>query len=378
MLWIFEKSRNAGFYAMNIPQKFGGGGLSAVAMSHVEQEMGQTSDILVPKITPTFQADRTVIATGLLGEVGAGTTELHVVRVLDADPAYVRYLLSSHLFLHGGEAEMIGVAGQKRVPEDWLLDLRVPISDIPTQQRVARFLDGETRRIEHLVAAKKQLLELLDERRKAVIERATRQRNGLQVRLGFLLAEVDERLGDRTELSEDDLLAVSIHHGVVPRSFLTEDLPRAEEFGAYKMCREGDVVINRLRAFQGGVGTAPQAGIVSPDYLVLRSERDTSTEYLKYLFRSPWFVGEMTKVLRGIGDPGQGNVRTPRVNWKDLRLVEVPDRSVDEQRRIADVVADADRHSLELESTLRRELDLLSERRRSLISAAVTGEMEVP
>ena len=46
-LQIFEKSRDVGFYAMNIPRQFGGGGLSAVEMSHVEQEMGQTTDILV-------------------------------------------------------------------------------------------------------------------------------------------------------------------------------------------------------------------------------------------------------------------------------------------------------------------------------------------
>ena len=38
-------------------------------------------DILLPKITPTFQADRTVIAVDIDGGVGAGTTELHVVRV---------------------------------------------------------------------------------------------------------------------------------------------------------------------------------------------------------------------------------------------------------------------------------------------------------
>lgn len=38
-------------------------------------------DIVVPKITPTFQADRTAIARGLRGGIAAGTTELHVVRV---------------------------------------------------------------------------------------------------------------------------------------------------------------------------------------------------------------------------------------------------------------------------------------------------------
>ena len=44
---IFEKSRDLGFYALNIPEKFGGGGLSGVEMSCVEMEMGQTSDILI-------------------------------------------------------------------------------------------------------------------------------------------------------------------------------------------------------------------------------------------------------------------------------------------------------------------------------------------
>lgn len=44
---IFRKSRELGFYAMNIPSEFGGGGLSAVEMCCAEQEMGQTTDILV-------------------------------------------------------------------------------------------------------------------------------------------------------------------------------------------------------------------------------------------------------------------------------------------------------------------------------------------
>ena len=38
---IFAKSREQGFYAMNIPREHGGGGLSAVEMAQVEQEMGK-------------------------------------------------------------------------------------------------------------------------------------------------------------------------------------------------------------------------------------------------------------------------------------------------------------------------------------------------
>ena len=60
-------------------------------------------DVVVPKITPTFQADRTLIVHGLKGGVGAGTTELHIVRAGPGiETRYVRYLMSTCSFLHGG------------------------------------------------------------------------------------------------------------------------------------------------------------------------------------------------------------------------------------------------------------------------------------
>ena len=44
---IFQKSRARGFYAMNIPEEYGGGGLSAVDTMLVEEQFGHTKDILV-------------------------------------------------------------------------------------------------------------------------------------------------------------------------------------------------------------------------------------------------------------------------------------------------------------------------------------------
>jgi len=44
---IFEKSRALGLYAMNIPEEFGGGGLSALDTMLVEEQFGHTSDILI-------------------------------------------------------------------------------------------------------------------------------------------------------------------------------------------------------------------------------------------------------------------------------------------------------------------------------------------
>jgi type I restriction enzyme S subunit len=110
-------------------------------------------DILVPKITPTFEADRTVLVRGLEGGIAAGTTELHIVRPRPGvEPRFLRYILSSRPFLLGGEASMIGVAGQKRVPEDWLKDFPVQITEPCIQLAIADYLDAETARIDALIA----------------------------------------------------------------------------------------------------------------------------------------------------------------------------------------------------------------------------------
>ena len=168
------------------------------------------------------------------------------------------------------------------------------------------------------------------------------------------------------------LLAVSIHHGVVPRSQLTEDEPRADDLSAYKVVAAGDIVVNRMRAFQGAVGVAPTAGIVSPDYLVLQPQ-GASPRYLHYLMRSRWMVGEMSKRLRGIGSVDQGNVRTPRINIDELGdiVVDCPDES--RQRAIvAFLDAETSRIDILIER-MQRQTGLLLERRAALIERSVTG-----
>lgn len=184
------------------------------------------------------------------------------------------------------------------------------------------------------------------------------------VRVKQLLRPVDERAGSLAL----PLLAVSIHHGVVPRDSLTEDEPRAEDLSDYKVCRAGDIVVNRMRAFQGGVGMAPESGIVSPDYLVLRTAPGLEPKFFHYLFRSGWFVGEMTARLRGIGGSDQGNVRTPRINPEDLGEIAVVVPTPSEQTRI---VAFLDAETARIDSLItkkRRMIEVLDLGTESLLT----------
>jgi type I restriction enzyme S subunit len=172
-------------------------------------------------------------------------------------------------------------------------------------------------------------------------------------RAKHLFRVIDERAGSAML----PLLAVSIHHGVVPRDRLTDDEPRADDLADYKRCEPGDVVLNRMRAFQGAIGVAPQPGIVSPDYVVLRLVPHADAQFFHHLFRSRWFVSKMAARLRGIGSLDQGNVRTPRINVEDFGEIELTLPPAAEQRAIA---AFLDRETGRLDGLIKKKRSLIA------------------
>jgi type I restriction enzyme, S subunit len=257
-------------------------------------------------------------------------------------------------------------------------NLRLSTPALATQRAIADYLDRETARIDALIAAKRRMTELLEERWHSAREEMVSQawHADSAIRLGYLLREVDERLGNG---EAPPLLSVSIHHGVIPFADANPDrVPRADDLGSYKRCKCDDIILNRMRAFQGGIGRATGDGIVSPDYAVLRPSSTGISVYLHHLLRSPWFVGQMEKRLRGIGGVEQGNVRTPRVNWDDLRTVIVPSPSPTIQIALAKRLESELSNSWQTQKVIERQIAFIQEHRRALITAAVTGQLDIP
>ena len=129
-------------------------------------------DVLVAKITPCFENGKGSLAGELVNGIAFGTTELHVLRCRpELDKQYAFYLTLADAFRKLGEAEMYGAGGQKRVPESFVTNLRHPLPPLSEQRAIAGFLDRETARIDELVAKKERLIELLQEKRTALITR---------------------------------------------------------------------------------------------------------------------------------------------------------------------------------------------------------------
>lgn len=154
------------------------GGLSALESRPLESVYGGFSyfrdgDVVVAKITPCFENGKGAVAAGLIDGVAFGTTELHVLRPgPELDQNFLFYLTISQPFRDGGAAAMTGAAGQKRVPEEFLRNYRVGLPPMSIQRSIADFLDEKTAAIDALIAKKERLIELIEEKRQATITRA--------------------------------------------------------------------------------------------------------------------------------------------------------------------------------------------------------------
>lgn len=188
-----------------------------------------------------------------------------------------------------------------------------------------------------------------------------------RVQVRHIAEVVEERRGHR----DLPLLSVSASRGVVRRSDLTTDEPRADDLSVYRYCRADDIVVNRMSAYQGALGKAKEDGIVSPDYLVLRLNSKSDPAYIEYLFRSHSFVAEMGSRVRGIGSASLGTVRTPRINWADLGAIEIDLPELDSQRKIVAYLA---QETGKIDALLDKEEELigtLAERRQVVVSNVV-------
>jgi type I restriction enzyme S subunit len=281
-------------------------------------------------------------------------------------------------------------SGEAAVPglnRETAYDKRVTIPLLHEQAFIASYLDQETEKIDSMIGVKERQLELMDEKRLALITHAvtrglnpdaTFRDSGIpwlgQIpehweieRSKWLLPERDER----SETGEEEMLTVSHMTGVTPRSDKDVNMFEAESTVGYKLCYAGDLVINTLWAWMGAMGVSPIDGIVSPAYNVYTPSDRMGPAYIDAMVRMPVFAQEVTRYSKGVW--------TSRLRLYPEGLYEVwlPVPPLEEQKEIVEYINREAGKLDELSNLTRRTIDLLKERRAALITAAVTGQIEV-
>lgn len=328
---------------------------------------------------------------------GVSSGELLCLRPSDSVfSRYLFYVLISKGFIETVNAETFGT---KMPRADWEIvgHQPLPLPPLQTQRRIAHFLDDKTARIDSLIEKKRALLERLAEKRQALITRAVTK--GLNPEAPMKPSGIDW-LGDipaHWEMQRLDRLTNPrrpIRYGIVlPGPHVEDGVPiikggdvrpdrlnwnalsrtTPEIDAAYSRSRlkAGDIVYS-IRGSFGDVELLPVDldGInLTQDAARISPIKEIDREWLLFVLKSDAVLLQMT--ARAIGATIKG------VNIRDLRRALLPIPPPNEQERIK-VWLNESVHGLDYQHRMvERSRYLLEEYRSALITAAVTGKLEV-
>lgn len=139
----------------------------------------------------------------------------------------------------------------------------------------------------------------------------------------------------------------------------------------YKLCHQGDLVLNTLWAWMGAMGVSPIYGIVSPAYHVYIPSSELLGGYVDALVRMPNFAKEVTRYSKGVWSSRL------RLYPEGFFEVFLPVPSLPEQHAIVSHITKETAKLNALREATEQTIRLLKERRTALIAAAVTGKLDV-
>ena len=110
-------------------------------------------DIVIAKITPCFQNRKSAVISGLPNGVGAGTTELHVLRdhTKKLFMPYCLLIYKTHAFIEKGMKNFSGTAGQQRIGKELISDYLIPIPPLEEQKRIVSAVESIFKKLDDLL-----------------------------------------------------------------------------------------------------------------------------------------------------------------------------------------------------------------------------------
>jgi len=308
------------------------------------------------------------------------------------NPRFAHHLLRSYPF-----QEEFYRYGKGIVADLWSTNSsemkNILMPDVPEseKQKISDFLDYETAQIDTLIDKQQQLIQLLKEKRQAVINHAVTK--GLNPDAPMKdsgiewLGEVPEhwevkkfshcttvRNGqvDPTKEPYCDFILVAPNHiesgtgRLLAQETATE---QGADSGKY-LCREGEVIYSKIRPALAKVCISPSDEVIcSADMYPIQGISGLTNEFLFWSLLSNWFTSLV--ILES------DRVAMPKINREKLAEVMLPVPPESEQQQIGNEIRKKTKATDDLIQKTKRAIRLAQERRSALISAAVTGKIDV-
>jgi type I restriction enzyme, S subunit len=285
------------------------------------------------------------------------------------NPRYLAWW-ARHAYGSGLFASIASGANIYHLSAERVRSLRVAYLPPARQQAIADYLDRETTRIDALITARQATIERLYERCDAEIKEAIRRSAlvdafGEAVELRRVLAKHRVPAPPGTEL------VTAYRDGQVTLRSLRRagGYTEAMENSGYFEVREGDVVLHGLDGFAGAIGTAEASGACSPVYHVMRPLAGADAHYWGRMLRVLAVTGYLALFVTSTRERAY-DMR----NWGVIGRIPVPKVPLSEQRRVGDQL----RRIPGIREIFERSARLVFEHRQALITAAVTGKLDIP
>jgi type I restriction enzyme S subunit len=282
-------------------------------------------------------------------------------------------------------------AAQPHLNAEELGELPIPLPPLEEQRRIADFLDTETARIDKLSDASSRQIGLLDERLAAVFKALTtgvhqdttgtgiqwmpRMRNGwrlFKVGREFISGSgTTPRSSDQQYFGEGHywLNTGDLRDGVVVSPAKTLTAQALTDYSTLKLYPPGSLVVAMYGATTGRVGILGVEACVNQACCVLN---ETGAGALTSSYAFYWFRAHRREILDLASGGGQ-----PNISQELVRSLRIPAPSRKEQDVLAHEATHVENAIRKHQGKIGDRIELLAERRRALITAAVTGEFDV-
>ncbi|MEU8381616.1 hypothetical protein [Streptosporangium sp. NPDC048865] len=328
-------------------------------------------------------------AMGVANEDGLVTYHYEVMRPRPGtDSRYVVYLMKSDWFTGELIARERGIgAGDQsnvrttEVPFSVLRTISAFIPGPGTQRAIADFLDRETAQIDTLIKEQQRLIEMLRERRFAVISQSVDKPESV-VPFRRIIARIRQGSSPNCEpwgadgVTEWAVLKVGCSNTGRFRASENKRLPDTEEPRPDFVVQPGEIVMSRSNSKEL-VGSAsvvdgeyPRLMLSDLTYGITLKEAAVP-EYIAYALaggRARWSIASMSKGT---------SLSMQKISQRDIRELVLALPSPDEQRAIAAYLDEQTSKIDALIAETERLIELARERRTALITAAVTGRIDV-
>lgn len=271
-----------------------------------------------------------------------------------------------------------------------LESLRIPLPPLEEQRRIADFLNAETSRLEELSGLTSLQVASLKNRLTAAFSDATTGTNESKVKKTgiFWMPEIGEsmrllkiarefRTGSGTTPKSDNgeyfdggvpwVNSGDVRDRAIASTGKTVSRVALSDYSVLQVYQPGSLVVAMYGATMGRVGLLGISACVNQACCVLIETGSLRSEYVFY-----WIRAHRAEIMNLAIGGGQ-----PNLSQEAIRGLQVPAPSLEEQDRIVrDLRVEEDRTEV-IVSALNQRLALIAEKRRALITAAVTGQLDV-